>query len=78
MGSDSLSDGEGTDGSSITSVCTSVSLGKGRGGSVGEGEDSWRVGSIGLARGERVVGVASELASLYDNKGRAHSPGMTH
>lgn len=59
MRSHSLSDGECTDGTAVSGVCTSVSLGESRGGSVGEGEDSGWVGCIGLARREGVVGVAA-------------------
>ena len=59
MGSHGLSNGEGTDGTAVSGVCTSVSLGESRGGSVGEREDSGWVGCIGLARGEGVVGVAA-------------------
>ena len=60
-----MSDSESTDGSSITGECTSVSLSEGRGGSIGEREDSWWVGCVGLTRGERVVGVASKLAIVH-------------
>lgn len=44
---------------SVLSVGTSVSLSKSRGGSVRLGVETWRVGGIGIARGERIVGVVS-------------------
>ena len=77
-----MSDGESTDGSSISGECTSVSLGEGRGRSSSLGVDSWRVGCIGLTRGERVVGVASTLAIVHRQQGRdslsGHDPLTTH
>jgi hypothetical protein len=77
-----LSDSESSDGSSVTGECTSVSLGEGRGGSSSLGVDSWRVGCIGLTRGERVVGVASKLATVHTQHGKdslsGHDPLTTH
>lgn len=58
--SHSVTDSEGADRSTISSVGTSVSLSKGRGGTVGLGVDSWWVGGIGVTLGERVVGVAKD------------------
>jgi hypothetical protein len=82
LGSDGLSDSESSDGSSVTGECTSVSLGEGRGGSSSLGVDSWRVGCIGLTRGERVVGVASKLATVHTQHGKdslsRHDPLTTH
>jgi hypothetical protein len=64
LGSDGLTDGEGTDGSSVGRVGTGVSLSKGRGGSVGLGVKSGRVGCVGLTVGERAVGVAKRSGMI--------------
>jgi hypothetical protein len=56
--SNGLANSESSDGSSGTGECTSVSLGEG-GGGCSLGVDTWRVGSVSLTRGERVVGVAA-------------------
>lgn len=77
-----MSDGESTDGSAIGSVGSGVSLSESRSGTVSEGVESRGVGGIGIALGERVVGVAdSQIRSenhSADNSLSWHDPIASH